>query len=119
MFSIANNGIVCMNCGDTLSVPLFINAGDVFQPIRYILEETDKVFLSITEPNQPFEFGVVRKIFTKENLNAFGDIVINLVSSDTEMLLPGTYYYEIKCQIGSSEKSDIATIVPKRKFILV
>ena len=118
MVSISENGIISMNTGDYFKAPLFINAGDALTPLRYVLEENDKVYFAILEPNQPFNFGVVRKIFTKDNLNTCGDVEIVLETSDTEKLLPGAYYYEIKLSIVRDNKEYVETIIPRRKIYL-
>lgn len=119
MTSISNNFIITMNSGDYFDYPLFINAGNEMMPLRYVLEDDDKVYFSIVEPNQSFEFGIVRKLFTKENLNRFGDVEVILNSSDTYNLLPGTYYYEIKLSIVRDNKEYLETIVPRRKLYIM
>ena len=115
MYSISDNGIISLNRGDYFSVPLFINAGTVLEPIRYILEGDDKVYLSIMEGNQPFECGIIRKVFTKEDLNEYSDVNIILESNDTEKLLPGRYYYSIKLV----SEGIIDTIIPNKLFYII
>ena len=119
MASISKNGIITMNAGDYFKYPLFINAGSVMEPLRYILENDDKVLFSIMEPNQPFEHGILRKIYTKENLNVWGDVEVEFDSTDTENLLPGTYYYEVKLLINKDNKTCVSTVVPKKKFYVM
>lgn len=119
MACISQNGIITLNAGDYFEYPLFINAGSVLEPLRYILENDDKVYFSIMEPNQPFEFAIVRKIFTKDDLTPMGDVNVVLNSEDTEYLLPGCYYYEAKLLIRKDNKDFISTVVPKRKFYVM
>ena len=124
MFNISNNRIVTMNKGDSIKVPLFINAGDETELIRYILQEGDKLYFSVMEPNAPFECGVIRKILTKDDLNAYGDAVVKLGLNDTQYLQSGIYYYEAKLVkqpentsiIGS--EFDSFTVIPRTKFVI-
>lgn len=115
MYSISSNGIIVMNAGDTLKLHLFINKGTNLDKVRYKLKRKDIVYLSICEPNQDFNHGVIRKIFTKKNLDKHGDVLIELNPSDTENIEDGTYFYEIKIKLGNG---NIDTIVPKRKFFI-
>lgn len=119
MIRIANNGIITMTAGDTFKYPMFINAGNIASPLRYILTENDKVCLSIKEPGQPFEHAIVRKVFTKDNLNVFGDVVVELDNSDTENLVEGTYYYEVRLLYTNGDKTSYSTIIPDRKFYIL
>ena len=124
MFNISNNRIVTMNKGDSIKVPLFINAGDETELIRYVLQEGDKLYFSVMEPNTPFECGVIRKILTKDNLNIYGDVVLELGLNDTQYLQPGIYYYEAKLIKQPDEEGIITTdveaytVIPRTKFII-
>lgn len=124
MFSISNNGIITMTRGDSIQVPLFINAGDETDPARYKITDNDTVYLGIMEPNTPFEYSLIRKVYTKENTNKYGDVVVELSLDDTQYLQPGTYYYEAKLkqvkQISDTKSIEIVdTIVPRRKLFIV
>ena len=46
-----------------------------------------------------FENALVRKKYTKENLNEDNNVLISFNSEDTENLLPGKYFYEVKAVI--------------------
>ena len=39
MFNISNNGIITLIRGDSFTVPLFINRGTVFHPVRYYIAD--------------------------------------------------------------------------------
>lgn len=58
-------------------------------------------------PNQSFEEGVIRKVFTINDANQFGDVVIYVPSSETLMLQQGKYYYQIKAKLESGEINTI------------
>ena len=117
------NGIITMNRGDTFSMPLVINTGTKFAPNYYTITSKDTIYFAIEEYNQPFEHAIVRKVFTTEDLKD-GDVLIKLTSKDTQFLLPGEYYYEIKLRHVENEGEEneeeyIDTIVPKRKFVII
>ncbi len=132
MVNISNNGIISMNRGDTVEVPLFINVNDKLLPIRYPFSAEDEIYLGISEPNQRWECALIKKKFTAEDLNEQEDVVLKLSSEDTEFVLPGTYYYEVKLrhveeveteseegEVETIFKETVYTIVPKRKFIIL
>ena len=119
MACISRNGIITINAGDYFKYPLFINAGSIMEPLRYILEGDDRLYFSIMEPNQPFECAIVRKIFTKDDVDVFGDVEIVLESTDTQNLLPGNYYYEVKLLMKNGDNECLSTVVPKKKFYVL
>lgn len=146
MLSISNNGIITVNRGDDFSIPLFINRGTELSPVRYTLtgddevylgifsagadylldpEETkffvedEVVYLGIPEINRYFESAVIRKTFTKDNLNENGDVIIKFSNIDTRFLLPGKYYYQIRASITKDNDEYINTIVKKTSFVVL
>ena len=124
MLNISNNGMIIMNRGDTVKVPLFINAGDKTDMLRYILQDNDKIYFGVMEANAPFECSLIRKILTKDNLNIYGDVVLELGLNDTQYLQPGIYYYEAKLIKQPDEEGIITTdveaytVIPRTKFII-
>lgn len=119
MYSISNNNFICLTRGDTFISPLFINQGNRMRPIRFSLKThpNAEVYLGILEPNQPFEKALIRKKYNSEsNINKYGDLVIELRPEDTEYLLPGKYFYQIKLRLANGR---IDTIVPKTEFIIM
>lgn len=119
MVNIDINNNVTVTRGDSFKRPLFLNSGTDLKPSRYILKDSDEVYLGIMEPNQPFENSIVRKKFTKNDLNSNGDVVISISSSDTEKLIPGTYYYQIKAKFINEDLTyDVNTVVQKTKFVI-
>lgn len=120
MYSIFKNNYICLTRGDTFIAPLCINQGTKMYPIRYNLKNhpNTQIYLGITEPNQIFEEAAVKKSYTSTSpeVNENGDLVITLKSTDTEYLLPGKYYYEIKLRLYNG---DVCTIVPKTEFLLL
>ena len=126
---IAENGIITMYAGDYFEAPLFLNIGYGCHPIRYKLEPDDKVFVGIMEPNQPFTHAIIRKVLTAKDLNRYGDPVFILRPEDTERLMPGLYYYEVKLlriRHDSDDSSDdedvqeyVDTIISKTKLYIL
>lgn len=116
MVNISKNFLITMNSGDTFKVPLLINIGTKLNPKRYFLTENDEVWFAIEEPHQPFEFALLRKIFTVEDLDDEGRVLISLPSQETEHIVPGTYYMEAKIKLSNG---NFSTILPKRKFIIL
>lgn len=119
MINIAENGIITMSSGDSFSYPLFINAGSKLAPLRYTVSGEDCVYFALCEPTQPFECGVVRKTFTEEHNNLFGDVMVELESAETIKLRPGTYYYEVRLSYVKDDKTYWCTIVPPRKLYII
>ena len=90
-----------LNRGDDCEFTVFINEGTNLSPIQYKLTNKDALYLAIEEPNQPFENAIVKKKITTQNslMDIDGNIIIKLKPEDTECLMPGLYYYEIKAKL--------------------
>ena len=118
MSYISNNGFIRLARGDSFRMPLFINVGSVWCPIRYNIDEDPnaKLYLGVMEPNQPFELAIIKKVYTKDSEKSkLGDIIIEFEPNDTLYLLPGKYYYEIKLERGDKT---VNTIIPKTEFVI-
>jgi len=120
MFQISNNGIIVINRGDSFTINASINIGTILEPITYTLQPGDRVYFGLMEPNQPFEFAVMRRRFTNADLDEHDNVVMKFDSDQTECLLPGVYYYMIKLARKDENGKDIVdTIIEKTKFIIV
>lgn len=146
MLTISNNGIITVNRGDDFSVPLFINRGTELAPVRCVLKDDDEIYLGIfsagadylldtdgtkffiedeitylgiPEIDTYFENAVVRKTFTKDDLNENGDVILKFAHVDTRFLLPGNYYYQIRAKITKDGEEYINTVVRKTAFIVL
>ena len=102
--------------GDNFEIPIFINVGDKFHIKQYILMPEDKVYISIAEPNQPWEFSLIKKVLTRRDFNERNDVVLKLSPIDTEKVMPGKYYLEGKILLGNGK---VYTILPKKQFWIV
>lgn len=121
MFNLSRDGIIRLSRGDSCKMPLFINQGTALYPIRYNLNDVDKqdtvIYLSIMQPNQYFENGCVRKMFSKKSgwtLTDAGDLIITIEPKDTQFLMPGKYFYEIKADLQGNNQ--VNTIIQKKEF---
>lgn len=121
MIDISLNNVISMYAGDSFSAILFLDEGSDYSCVRHILQEGEYICFAIEEPRQPFEKAIVRKKIypSKDTLTKDGDVIIRLEPSDTQNLLPGTYFYEIKGQFISNDKPVINTVVAKTKFIIL
>lgn len=125
MAYIGSNNIITVNRGDTFAFTISVNLGTDMNPIPYILEEGDKLYLGVSEANVPFENAIIRKVFTSADADSEGAIYIEFAATDTLYLLPGNYYYSIKLsqpipatsEVAASEK--VTTIIPRTKFVII
>lgn len=123
------NNIIVMNRGDTYKFDLTIR-DESFKDNRYILQGNDTIYLGIMDPGQPFEEALVRKKYTKDDLDALGNLFVVLQPEDTLDLLPGKYFYSVKLRIDHEELDSISgkptgryikevrTVINKTKFII-
>lgn len=117
MFDISKNGIVTLSRGDCFTLNVEVNIGSIIEPIYYMLEEGDKLYFALMEPNQPFEHALIRKVFTGEDQDSLGNVIMNFTADDTEFLIPGNYYYMIK--LSREDGTFVDTIVSKTKFVIL
>lgn len=122
MFDISRNGIITMSRGDTWKTEIFVNVGTELVPIGYTLKENEYLYFGLMEPNQPFEVALIRKRIDRTAVveGDAGYYKINFEVEDTEHLLPGTYYYEVKLlRIDEDTGGNlIDTIIPRTKFVI-
>ena len=116
MTNISNNGIITIHRGDTFQAPILINIGTKINPEFYALDDRDVVYISICEPNQLFEDGLIRRIVTQEQFDFERHAWLNLSSEDTSNVKAGVYYYEIRIKLVDDT---VAVIVPRKKFIVL
>lgn len=121
MFNISRSGIITINRGDSAEIPIFLNAGNSMEFEEYTLLPNDRLYFGVMEPNQPFECALIRKTYGFEDLDSRGELVVRLRSSDTECLLPGKYYYQIKLESlrnQTTNEYDVETVVDKTLFYI-
>ena len=118
MIDISKDNLISFPRGESFTAPLFLNKGTDNRPMRHVLQDGEKIYLSIMEPNEPFEKGIIKKVFTKDNLNKNGDVLIEIEHDDTRCLLPGKYFYQIKGEFINpiNGKVEVNTVVQKTEL---
>lgn len=96
-------------------MPLFINKGTQLEPIRYNIGNNTQVYFGLMYPGYKFEDAIVKKKYTKQDINKNGDIIIKFTPEDTIYLDPGKYFYEIKMIL---EDGSVNTIIQRTEFWL-
>lgn len=135
MFSISNNNIIKITRGDSAMITLALNIGTNVDPIYYSLQEGDRVYLGVMDPNTTFEQALIKKVFdintnyTPPKELPDGSVLpahIHIIfeAEDTLDLFPGVYYYSVKLFRPAAEENKfvydkVDTIIDKRKFIIV
>lgn len=103
-------------------MPLVLNIGNKLEPRRFELDDYSFVYFAVMEPNQPFETALIRQKYTKDDVNGNGDVVIKFKPQDTQCVLPGKYYYQVKLQIcNPDDMSDyeVHTVIDKTLFYVL
>ena len=101
--------------GDTFELPIIINKGTQLDFEPYYLQDDEKLYIGITQPNEPFENAIIRKVLTNDNLtDDKGNIVLILKPKDTMCLMPGKYYITIKLY----KNNNIRTILNQKLFFI-
>ena len=150
---LSKNGIITLNRGDTFTLPVHINLGSAVYPEyingdkykTYILQkhllvpeeeipleergdekyyESDHLYFALLEPGQKWEDAIVKKVYWANDIDPIEKVVlIHFYPEDTEHLVPGNYYYQIKLQRCPRSTKDgfehIDTVVPRTKFVIV
>lgn len=122
MFNIAYNGVITVNRGDSFSLPMMLNYGTTLEPLKYQLSHKSIVYFAVMEPNQPFETALIRKKYTSDDVDKDGNVVIRFRPQDTQCILPGKYYYQVKLQRFNSdnpEDYEVDTVVDKTLFYIL
>lgn len=122
MFDITNNNIITLTRGDTAETTLVINIGTELEPILHELSGDECVFFGLMEPSCSFEDAILKKVFTKDDViidDGIPYVHIIFNTEDTELLLPGVYYYSIKLYrpANSEHPRDLVdTIIPRKSL---
>lgn len=116
MSNISSTNNITITRGDTFSFKYNINLGTILDPDNYILTENDRLYLGVYSPGQSFENALIRKMYTDKDM--VDDYVnIKFKTRDTQYLLPGTYYYDIKLRKNiETDDEEIITLVHNRIF---
>ena len=124
-FKISRNGIITTHRGDTFTVPVCINVGSGCQPKPYDLKPGDVLYLGLLEPGQRWEKAILKKTITYEESQKYPDEdpTFYFRIEDTEYLVPGNYYYEVKLYRAPENcehnLEHVDTIIPRTKFVIL
>lgn len=120
MFVLIEDNYLKMNRGDTYILPLVINEGTKLDFKQYQMRQLDKIYVGIMEYGQSFEDAIIRKVITiSSQMDRYGHPLLILNPRDTEYLLTGKYFIEIKLvQSEFNEADTITTIMPLKEFFI-
>lgn len=120
MFITIEDNYLKMNRGDSYILPLVINEGTKLDFKQYQLRQFDKIYVGIMEYNQAFEDAIIRKVITITSpTDRYGHPLLKLSPKDTEYLVTGKYFIEIKLvQSDFNEGETVTTILPLKEFFI-
>ena len=119
MFVQIEDNYLKINRGDSYELPLIINANTKLDFEQYQLRQFDKIYIGIIEPNQSFENAIIRKVLTISSpTTEEGYPIFSLEPEDTEYLLTGKYYIEIKLVQKENGKDKVTTILPLKELYI-
>ena len=115
MFDLTDDQMIYLSRGDTCSFTLVILTGDNLQNYHYVLTDNEKIYFGVTEANECFEDSILKKVFTTDDVDEDGNVVMSFNHDDTKCLEEGTYYYTIKLVHGD----EVETIVDKNRLFII
>ena len=124
MLNISKNNIITITRGDSFKLPVALNVGTASEPKYYDMTEFDMVFFAILQPNESWENALVKKTFNYADCLENGNgVIVEFSPEDTESIVPGNYFYQIKLLKGKDPEwknhESVVTIIPRtRMFIL-
>lgn len=117
MFQVTDEGMIYLSRGDTCTITLAVLSGNNMCNYLYPLEEGDKIYFGLTEPNQRFEDAILKKVYTKEDVDEDGNVEIKFNPTDTEYLKEQMYFYTIK--LSNQDQTRVETLIDKKRFFIV
>ena len=119
MFVQIEDNYLKMNRGDSYTLPLIINEGTKLYFQQYQLRQFDKIYVGIMEHNQSFENALIRKVITITSpTDKYGHPLFRLSPIDTEYLLTGKYFIEVKLVQQINGEDVVTTILPLKEFFV-
>lgn len=117
-----STNIISINRGDSYCFDLTIS-DDGSENGIYELKEDDAIYFGLMDPHQPFEFALVKKKYTSEDVNENGGITVEIKPEDTLDLFPGRYYYMIKLHAKHHDEDGnlidaVQTVINKTIFVI-
>lgn len=119
MFVVIEDNYLKMNRGDSYTLPIVINEGTKLCFKQYQLRQFDKIYVGIMEYGQSFENAIIRKVLSITSpTNKYGHPLLKLVPKDTEYLITGKYFIEIKLVQKENDEDIVTTILPMKEFFI-
>jgi len=123
MSFIDKNKNIVINRADSFTFNVVLNSGSTLNPTIETIGENDKIYFAVLEANKPFELGIIKKVYTYNDLKEDETLDIVLTPLDTEYVVCGVYYYQIKVEHRQEinnefETTSIKTIGQRHKFII-
>lgn len=119
MFVVIEDNYLKMNRGDSYTLPIVINEGTKLCFKQYQLRQFDKIYVGIMEYGQSFENAIIRKVLSITSpTNKYGHPLLKLVPRDTEYLITGKYFIEIKLVQKENDEDIVTTILPMKEFFI-
>ena len=115
MLTISNNNIITVTRGDSFTLSFCDFVVNTTKP-DVTLHAGDSLYFGLMEPNQPFEFALIRKKFTNDTGKNMTEVSMDFTPEMTEFIMPGKYYYSVKIQRANGE---VETLVKKTKFYII
>ena len=115
MITVSNNNIIRVTRGDSFTLDFCDFVVNTLEP-DCTLHPGDSLYFGLMEPNQPFEFALIRKKFTNETNLDMESVPMDFTPEMTEFLMPGTYYYSVKIERADGK---VETLVKKTKFYII
>lgn len=121
------SSIIKINRGDSFTFSFRPYSEDFCKNHKMLLE-SETIYFALLHPHQPFEDAIILQGYTLEDQDAdTGVITIQLTPKETNMLMPGVYYYTVKLKRGgvativdgSDNPESMTTLIDRTKFIIL
>lgn len=125
MAFLSSNNIIITNRGDSFKFPVTIYSKDENNVSNlYAMQEGDFLYVAVLEPNQKWENALIKKTYDYTKYEADGGyVMVRFTSEDTQYVLAGNYYYEIRLYRAPQNVKDgyeaVDTILPRTKFTIL
>lgn len=114
------NNVISMVRGDSFSNTFDLNKYLDSHILEQLSLNGGTLYFGLMYPNSHFEDSIIIKEYILEESSEDYEVTILLSPDDTELLIPGTYYYTLKLEIqDGSEPSQVYTLIPKTKFLII
>lgn len=116
-----SQGLITVHRGDTFNLPLSLNVGTPLNISNFGMQQGDVARLRLFVANEPWEDYVLSKDATIENVtieNEIEYVTFSFNERDTQHIIAGEYYYELKVLSTRDNVDYITTVIPRRKFVI-